>query len=108
MSTIKLNRMGKEIKIDTKDALINIQKELRRNNHDREGDGLTDAIINQMATFNMVIQGMLNLHENTGANLPDDMVTALQLEWYELEALIKEREEENHNLWNIAFAKDQG
>lgn len=99
--------MGNTKTVDTSDVLSKIQEELKRNNYDREGDGLTDSIINQRATFGMIIQGMLNLHENSGIDLPDDMVTAIQLEWYELEALIKEREVEHAKLWDIAFARDK-
>lgn len=107
MSTFKTTRAGKDIEIDTKEAFIKIRNELKRNNYEREGDGLSDAIINQMATFGMIIDGVLWNHEVSNIDLPDDMVSALQLNWYALEALIKEREEEHSKLWDIAFAKDQ-
>lgn len=106
MSMIKFTRMGKEIELDTKEALLKIRKVLERYNYEREGDGLTDAIIYQMATFSVLVDGLLWNHE-VNDNLTNEMATAIQVNWYAMKALIEEREEEHSRLWDIAFARGQ-
>jgi hypothetical protein len=90
--------------IDTEKALKEIQEVLKEYTYNRgNGGSLSDELIEVMATFSMVVDGILFQHECSANKPPSDMVTAIQLNWYKLRELIIQREEETQKLWDIAI-----
>lgn len=87
------------------EAFANIRKILKDQAYNRESSShaLGDEIRIAVATYSVVINGLLNMYEHTSADLPEDLVTALQENWYKLQDLIEEREEEHSKIWNYAL-----
>lgn len=95
---------GKQKNINTKVALKEIQEVLKEYTYNRgNGNSLSDDLIETMATFSMVVDGILFQHEVSANSIPDEMATAIQINWYKLRELIIQREEETQKLWDIAI-----
>ncbi|WP_421774423.1 hypothetical protein [Gracilimonas sp.] len=90
--------------IDTKKAFTEIQQILRKYAYDRDtGNSLSDDLIETMATFSLIVDGILFHHEVSADLIPDEVATAIQLNWHKLQELIKQREEQHDTLWEIAI-----
>ena len=89
MSTMQTN------KVDGQTKVSEVAKILKDIEYDNNHTALSDKLLKQVSTFDMLINGLCHIYNQTsvGDEMKDEDLLALCKGWSDLKNLIKQREE---------------